>query len=54
MPASDFPGKPPAQTADPAAGNPGHAKGAAAGSPAKVTAQTLRIHAASWLGGVPA
>jgi hypothetical protein len=42
MAASDFPGKPPAQAADPAAGNPGHAKGAAAGGPAKVTAETAR------------
>jgi hypothetical protein len=42
MTVSDFPGKPPAQTADPAAGNPGHAKGAAVSSPAKVTAQTAR------------
>jgi hypothetical protein len=42
MAASDSPGKPPAQAADPAAHSPGHAEGAAVSSPAKVTAQTAR------------
>jgi hypothetical protein len=42
MAASDSSGKPPAGAADPTTGSPGQAKGAAAASPAKVTAETAR------------
>jgi hypothetical protein len=42
MAASESPGKPPVQAADPAPGSPGRAKGAAVSGPAKVTAETAR------------